>query len=181
MSKTKTNEKTELVYGPLLYANHLRAFLGADPYVTVDCDDKNKLVNVIVTGCNFKAECLEAILITNEELEKTDNKHEKYNLNGYKIVVNGKRSSWKKKVTQSIIKSALAGNPFFKGIEKHSITVMGKTISRWFGMLKPDVCQAPVDNFGSPFGIDTFVAEHFIRYAFCDAARDCVAWTTDRK
>jgi hypothetical protein len=169
-----------MVYGPLLYANHLRGFLGADPYVTVECDDKNKQINVIVTGCPFKADCLEAILITNEEFDKINDG--RYNLLDYQIVVNGKRPSWKKIVNQSIIKAALAGNPYFKGIEKHSIrTPMGRTVSRWFGMLKPEFVQAPVDNFGSPFGIHTFTAEEFIKYAFCDKARDCVAWTTDRK
>jgi len=181
MKKNKKNNEVEMVYGPLLYANHLRGFLGVDPYVTVECDDENQLINVIVTGCKYKAECLEAILITNEEFEKFCH-DDKYNLCGYKIVVNGKRPSWRRKITQSVINAALAGNPLYKGIEKHSVkTPMGKTISRWFGMFKPEVCQAPVDNFGNPYGIQTFTPEEFVKYAFCDKARKVVAWATDRK
>jgi len=176
----KNNDKTDMVFGPKLYADHLRAFLGADQYVTVDCDDRKKLINVIVTGCPFKADCLASILITEDDLRDTDN-GKKYNLDGYKIAVNGNTDHYKMKVTQKVISSALAGNEYFKGIEKHTIKAHGASVSRWFGMLKPIVVQAPVDNFGNPYGMDSFTAEEFTRYAFNKKAKKCVAWTTDRK
>jgi len=178
-NKTNKNE-TNLQYGPYLYASHLRAFLGEDQYVTVVVDDKNKWVNVVVSGCSSKAEALERILITDIELEKVSENH--YGLDGYKLMVNGKRNSFKTKVTKNDIAIAFAGNHFFKGIETHKIPLPdGNSMNMTFGMLKPEPCEAPCDDIGNPYGLEHFMARDFLKFVLRDKARKVVAWTTDRK
>jgi len=179
--KPKRINEANLQYGPYLYASHLRAFLGEDQYVTVMVDEKSKWINVIVSGCEHKKEALERILITDDELH--DIAKDKYGIADYKLVVNGKRSSFKQKVRKQDIAVALAGNRYFKGVETHKIPIPGtdKYMSMTFGMLKPEPCEAPCDDISSPYGVQHFMAKDFLKFAFSRKTRKCVAWTTDRK
>jgi len=177
----EANENTNLQRGPYFYAAHLRAFLGEDQYVTVVVDDANKLINVVVSGCEHKAEALERILISDEELR--DIAKDKYGIEGYRLVVNGKRKSFKQVVTREDIVTALAGNRYFKGIEVHDMVLPGsdEPMPMTFGMLKPEPCQAPCDDISNPYGLRHFMARDFLKFAFNNETRDVVAWATDRK
>lgn len=174
-------EDMKLQNGPHLYASHLRAFLGEDQYVTVVVDEKKKLINIVVSGCKDKADALERILISDEELQ--DAAKNVYGIKDYKLVVNGKRKTFKQVITRTDICVALAGNKYFKGIEDHDIPVPGsdEKLPMTFGMLKPEPCQAPCDDISNPYGLEHFMARDFLKFVFNHETRDIVAWATDRK
>jgi len=149
-----------------IFVKKMRAFLGADPDVTVLSDANAKVINIAVAGCS-KPEAYRRFFPGTRNIK---------GIGEVKILVNGHDKTYVTHCDIETLKTMLANHPLVKEIKVSYNS--NKTINRIFVIFKNQTVQFKSDDWASPWCVTTTIAEDLAKLVMKGSGM-VILWVTD--